>query len=91
MKKLADLRNVGLATLKDLELLGISSVDELAKQDPTELFTALERCTNTRQDPCVWDVFAAIIHEAKTGEPSNWWAWTKKRKELQKKGFSLSS
>ena len=39
-----------------------------------------------RQDPCVWDVFAAIIHEANTGEPSNWWDWTAQRKKLQKDG-----
>ena len=68
MKKLRDLKNVGKAALGDLEVLGIESVDELAKQNPTELFQELEKRTGKRQDPCVWDVFAAIIHEAKTGE-----------------------
>ncbi len=86
MKKLHNLKNVGKATLSDLELLGISSVEELVTQDPTFLFHELERRTNHRQDPCVWDVFAAIIHEAATGEATNWWAWTSKRKALQKKG-----
>lgn len=86
MKKLSDLKNVGKATLADLTLLEISSVGELAQQDPTFLFHELERRTKHRQDPCVWDVFAAIIHEAATDEASSWWEWTPKRKILQKKG-----
>lgn len=86
MKELKDLRNVGKATLQDLSLLGIKSVDDLAHQDATHLFHELERKTQHRQDPCVWDVFAAIIHEANTGEATNWWDWTEKRKALQKSG-----
>lgn len=86
VKKLKDLKNVGKATLDDLALLEIGSVEELACQDATFLFHELERRTNHRQDPCVWDVFAAIIHEAAKGEASSWWEWTAKRKNLQKKG-----
>lgn len=86
MKKLIDLKNVGKATLNDLTLLEIKSVEELARQNATFLFQELERRTHHRQDPCVWDVFAAIIHEAATGEASNWWEWTTKRKDLQKNG-----
>ncbi|NBO24449.1 MAG: Mitomycin resistance protein mcrB [Chlamydiae bacterium] len=86
MPRLSDLKNVGKATLADLILLGIHSVEELSHQDPTFLFHELERRTKHRQDPCVWDVFAAIIHEAATGEQSNWWDWTSKRKTLQKGG-----
>ena len=86
LKNLIDLKNVGKATLADLALLGISSVEELALQDATYLFQELERRSQQRQDPCVWDLFAAIIHEAATGEPTNWWAWTAERKILQKNG-----
>jgi hypothetical protein len=86
MRTLNDLKNVGKATLADLTLLGIHCVEELARQDATILFHELERKTHHRQDPCVWDVFAAIIHEAVTGEASNWWEWTDKRKNLQKNG-----
>ena len=63
MKQLSDLKNVGKATLEDLHLLGIHTVEELSKKDPTSLFHELERRTQVKQDPCVWDVFAAIIHE----------------------------
>ncbi|MCB1135517.1 MAG: Mitomycin resistance protein mcrB [Chlamydiia bacterium] len=86
MKQLGDLKNVGKATLADLKLLGIRSVEQLALEDATELFHRMETITKTRQDPCVWDVFAAIIHEAKTGEPTVWWAWTPQRKAMQKTG-----
>lgn len=84
MKTLKDLRNVGKATFEDLLLLDIHTVEELAHQDPTILFQELERRSQKRQDPCVWDVLAAIIHEAATGEPTNWWDWTDQRKVLQK-------
>ena len=80
MKTLKDLKNVGKATLKDLILLEIHSVEELAKQDPTLLFHELERRTHSQQDPCVWDVFAAIIHQANTGQALPWWHFSKMRK-----------
>lgn len=85
-QKLQNLKNVGKATLTDLHLLGIYSVKDLAEQDPTDLFYQMEKISGQRQDPCVWDVFAAIIHEAQTGEKTDWWAWTKQRKTLQKAG-----
>jgi hypothetical protein len=89
MKNLNDLKNVGKPTLQDLFLLSIYTVEELAEKDPTFLFQELERLTGQRQDPCVWDVFAAIIHEAKTGKPTNWWHWTQERKSLQKNGLLI--
>jgi len=61
-------------------LLGITSLHQLAKADPDELYKRLQILTGQRQDPCVWDVFAAIIHEAKTGEKMPWWEWSKVRK-----------
>jgi nucleotidyltransferase/DNA polymerase involved in DNA repair len=79
-KQLLKLMNLGKATYKDLELLGISSVAELALADPDELYKRLQQLTGMYHDPCVWDVFAAIIHEAKTGEKTRWWEWTKVRK-----------
>lgn len=85
-KNLSDLKNVGKATLRDLHLLDIHTVDELSLKDATSLFGQLEMLTQSRQDPCVWDVFASIIHEAKTGEATSWWTWTGQRKILQKTG-----
>ena len=82
--ELLTLKNVGSATYQDLCKLGIKSIKQLTKADPDELFLRLQSMTKTKQDPCVWDVFAAIIHEAKTGEKQPWWEWTKVRKARQK-------
>ncbi len=81
--ELLSLRNVGKATLEDLTQLGITGISQLAAADPDERFMWLEKLTQKKQDPCVWDVFAAIIHEAITGEKTPWWQWSPIR--LQKK------
>ena len=77
---LAALRNVGPATLADFALLGIVTLDQLAAAEPDGLYQELQRLTGSRQDPCVWDVFAATIHQARTGEARDWWAFTAVRK-----------
>jgi nucleotidyltransferase/DNA polymerase involved in DNA repair len=81
---LTQLMNVGPATYQDLTLLGVTSLAELAKADADELYARLQAITGKPHDPCVWDVFAAIIHEAKTGEKQPWWMFTKIRKQRQK-------
>lgn len=87
MSELLSLQNVGKATLDDLNLLGITTIDMLKKQDPNTLYTKLCKLTGNKQDPCVWDVFSAIIHEAKTGEKTPWWHWTTVRKS---RGINLA-
>ena len=77
---LGELRNIGKAMPADYELLGIGSVAKLAEQDVDELYLKLCHLTGARQDPCVHDTFAAAIHQAKTGEALNWWAFTSLRK-----------
>jgi hypothetical protein len=79
--RLADLRNVGKAALKDFELLGIASVPQLAKEEPRDLYARLCALTNSRHDPCVEDVFAAAIHQARTGEALDWWVFSRRRKQ----------
>lgn len=82
----AGLRNVGPAARKDLAVLKIDSLAALAASDPDDLYHRLQIETGTRHDPCVWDVFAAAIHQARTGEARNWWAFTPIRKERQARG-----
>lgn len=79
-RELYSLMNVGPATLKDLALLGITTIEQLAQANPDELYERLQMITGTKHDPCVWDVFAAIIHEANTDEKTPWWHWTQVRK-----------
>ena len=84
---LAKLRNVGKAALGDFALLEIKTVSQLSACEPGDLFATLQARTGKRQDPCVWDVFAATIHQARTGDAQDWWAFTAERKSRQAQGF----
>lgn len=88
--ELSDLMNVGKATLQDLYLLNIKTIEQLALADPDDLYTKIETITEKHHDPCVWDVFAAIIHEARTGQKTRWWEWTAVRKQKQTSHFLCS-
>jgi hypothetical protein len=89
---LRGLKNVGPATRADLRTLTINSLADLAASDPDELYVRLQNETGTRYDPCVWDVFAAAIHQAKSGDARNWWAFTPIRKEREANGtFGLAA
>ena len=78
-KELLTLKNVGKAAVRDLELLGITKIEQLKNQNPDDLYEQIQKITHTKHDPCVWDVFAAIIHEANTGEKQPWWYFSKIR------------
>lgn len=80
---LSRLRNIGPAMRADLALLGIETLEQLAASEPDALYLALARKTGQRQDPCVWDTFAAAIHQARTGEARDWWSFTPLRKQRQ--------
>ena len=82
MLQLSDLANVGPATLGDLHQLGIRTVRQLARRDALALYRSLCRRTGKRHDPCVIDVFMAIIHQARGGKPMPWWKFTKERKRV---------
>ena len=70
--RLSRLRNIGKAALIDLALLDIQTVAQLRACEPNDLFSTLQTRTNRRQDPCVWDVFAAAVHQSRTGEAQDW-------------------
>lgn len=78
--ELLNLMNVGPAMLKDLQILDIATIAQLRSKTPDHLYAKLQKITGTKHDPCVWDTFAAIIHEAKTGEKLPWWTYSKIRK-----------
>lgn len=77
---LRSLMNVGPAIERDLSSLGIRSIEQLAQHDPDALFHRLQRRIGAPCDPCVHDTFCAIVHEARTGEKTPWYAWTAERK-----------
>jgi hypothetical protein len=84
--ELSQLRNIGKAMRRDFELLGIHSVKQLAGCTADELYERIQSLTGSRHDPCVWDTYAAAIHQAQTGEALPWWAFTKIRKDRQSRG-----
>jgi Pathogenicity locus len=78
--ELKQIPNVGPATARDLRKLGIATLDDLHGRDPDQLYDELCARDGVRYDPCVRDVFAAVVAIA-NGEPSRpWWAFTPLRK-----------
>src|SRR4051812_44732138 len=80
-RELEDLHSVGPATMKDLELLGIRSVGQLAGTDPRSLYLKLCALTGVRHDPCAEDVFSAAVAQARDPdlplEECRWWYWSR--------------
>ncbi len=78
------LRGVGPAILADLELLGVRSIEQLARQDGTKLYLKLCRKTGVRQDPCVLDALRCAVAQARDPnlprEQQDWWWWSRQRK-----------
>ncbi len=87
-RELGDLISIGPAMLKDFEMLGIRSVEELARRDPHRMYERMERLTGKRQDPCVLDTFCAAVAQARNprlaAEKCQWWWWSKERKKRTK-------
>jgi predicted flap endonuclease-1-like 5' DNA nuclease len=88
-RQLKDLTSVSRATLKDFELLGITTVDELARQEPKELYRKLCKLSKDRHDLCTEDVFSAVIAQAKNpklaAEKCDWWYWNRRRQRAPAK------
>jgi hypothetical protein len=83
-RQLKDLISIGPAMLRDFELLGIRSVQQLAKQDAKKLYDKLGPIARQHQDICVLDTFAAAVAQARNprlpAERCRWWCWSKRRK-----------
>ena len=83
-RTLASLRSVGPATVRDLAVLGITTVEALARAEPDALYDQLCRATGVRHDPCCRDVFAAAVAQARDpnlpAEQRDWWHWSRRRK-----------
>jgi hypothetical protein len=78
--QLQPLPNVGPATAADLLRLGVSSIDDLGRRDPHELYERISALDGVRHDPCVLDTYAAAVHAARTGEAIPWWEFSDRRK-----------
>ena len=87
-RRLKDLAGIGPAFLKDFEVLGISSVAQLARRDGKRLYRELCRRTGTRMDPCVEDTLVCAVAQARNpdlpAEQRQWWYWSRIRKAEHK-------
>lgn len=83
-RRLDDLISVGPAILRDFDLLGIRTMESLARSKPQHMYKRLCRVTGQRQDICVLDVFRAAVAQARDPrlpvEQCVWWYWSRKRK-----------
>lgn len=77
--KLCVIPNVGPAMARDLIKLGITRVDDAAGRAADALYGALCARDGVRHDPCVWDVFAAVVAYANGGEVRPWRTFTPER------------
>lgn len=77
-----DIPNVGPATIKYLNILGINRPFELIGQDPCSMFQKLCKITRRQFDPCLADVFISAVKYME-GEPAQkWWHYTEERKRI---------
>ena len=75
-----DIPNVGPATSRDFDRLGIGTPDDLAGRDPYGMYDDLCSATGKTLDPCVIDVFISAVRFMEGEAPQNWWYYTEERK-----------
>ena len=87
-RRLCDLISVGPTMLRDLEILGVRSIRQLARRNPERLYESLCRIAPQHQDICCLDVFRAAVAQARDpqlpAEQCQWWYWSRHRKRLEK-------
>jgi hypothetical protein len=79
--ELTDLPNIGKAIAEDLRLVGIQKPQDLIGKDAYQLHDELCRVTVEKHDPCVIDVFLAVIDFMEGADPVPWWKYTAERKK----------
>ena len=89
-RRLEDLVSVGPALIRDFEMLGVTTVGQLARRNPEHLYEKLCEITGHAQDICVLDVFHAAIAQARNPqlpiEQAQWWYWSRWRKARDARG-----
>jgi Pathogenicity locus len=78
--RLRAIPNVGPKMAAELIKLGVTRLEGAAGRDPDEMYHELCAIDAKRHDPCVRDVFAAVVSYAEGGPPRPWWEFTPERK-----------
>ncbi len=79
--ELEELPNIGKAMAADLRLIGINHPAQLKEKDPFTMYEDLCAITGMRHDPCVIDVFLAVVDFMDNGISRPWWSYTAQRKK----------
>ena len=85
IEKLEDLPNIGKAMAVDLRLVGIHQPRDMIGENPYQLYGKFCTLTGTRHDPCVIDVFIAVVRFMEGGNSAPWWSFTEERKKHMNK------
>jgi pathogenicity locus Cdd1 protein len=85
MARLREIPNVGPRMAEDLLKLGVSRLEDAAGRDPDEMYHELCALDAKRHDPCVRDVFAAVVSHAEGHPATPWWEFTPERKAREAK------
>jgi hypothetical protein len=86
--RLRKIPNVGPRMSSALLKIGIARLQDAAGRDPDEMYHELCALDARRHDPCVCDVFAAVVSYAEGHPARPWWEFTPERKarEAREKG-----
>ncbi len=88
-RSLDQLVQVGPAALRDLKLLGVRGVQDLARRNPEKLYERLCRVTGKAHDMCCLDVFTAAVAQARNPKlpqaQRDRWYWSRRRKAREKR------
>ena len=80
MSRLREIPNVGPRMAEVLVKLGVARLEDATGRDPDEMYHELCALDAKRHDPCVRDVFAAVVSHAEGGPARPWWEFTPERK-----------
>jgi hypothetical protein len=69
----------------ELIKLGVTRLEDAACRHPDEMYYELCAIDAKGHDPCVRDVFAAVVSYAEGGPPRPWWEFTPERKAQEQK------
>lgn len=80
---LTQLVNVGSSVAGHFATIGITRVEQLAGQDPVELYERMSAAAGRRHDPCLLDTVMSAVDQAEGRPARPWWHYTPERKRLQ--------
>lgn len=81
LNNLTSIPGVGKSIAKDLENIGIFSVEDLRGKDPQQIYEASNHFAGCVQDRCLLYVFRCAVYFAETppekreSEKLKWWNW----------------